>query len=317
MKSYALYGIETDNLLGFLALLGLLRSIGLVRPNWFPRAYYAGTPFLAHLQLAVDALPEEISEAASVGCLELASHFSFGNYHDLTFSGDEARNLMQHSLADAASAQVMSAMFSDVAVRPKDGRIEPTALCAMFGQGHQSFLDRLHSVSAGTLPGKLKNAKQALDLNDPAIIGQALFSPWTRSDKTESFRWDFEEDRRYALRFVDPSGDAPTTEHGANRLAIAGLLSLQSAPIVRRNTVHLATRAVSRHSPNWRPLITWPIWTQPATLPAIHGMLDDPELAKSDPSFSKLRRHGIVQARRVTRYSAGKFLCFSRAEALG
>ena len=36
--TFRLNGIEPDNLLGFLALLGLLRALEASRPIWYPRA---------------------------------------------------------------------------------------------------------------------------------------------------------------------------------------------------------------------------------------------------------------------------------------
>lgn len=39
-RTHRLDGLEPDNLLAFLALLGLLRSIELSRPDWRPRAYW-------------------------------------------------------------------------------------------------------------------------------------------------------------------------------------------------------------------------------------------------------------------------------------
>jgi hypothetical protein len=64
------------------------------------------------------------------------------------------------------------------------------------------------------------------DLNTPAYLHTALFVPWSRSDETDGFRWDPAEDRRYALRFKNPSGDSGRTVHGANRLACVGLAAL-------------------------------------------------------------------------------------------
>jgi hypothetical protein len=311
---HELPGLETDNLLGFLALLGLLRAIGKERPSLFPRACYHGSPLRAQLFLQADLSAEEVAAVASRGCSTYSEELNFGTHRDLTFGQDDARVLLKASLARNASPGMMSALFSDGAVRT-DGRIEPTPFCAMFGQGHQSFLARLQTVSLGTVPRASKSKKVVPDLNDPAILARALFALWTRSDATESFRWDFEEDRRYALRDVDPSSDPATTEHGANRLAIVGLLSFQSAPTIRRGRVVLSTRAVSRGRDR-RPIITWPIWMQPASLEAIHAMLDDPELVRDYPVFASLQRYGIEQLRRVRRVMNGKYISFTRAEAL-
>ncbi len=313
---HTLSGLETDNLLGFLALLGLLRALENERPEWFPRAYFSAIPLSAQLRLENDVSREEIAEAAAAGCAAHAQYFDFGEFKDLTFSGAEARRLLRAAQTGGLAATVMSALCSDIAVRENDKRILHTPLCAMFGQGHQSFLARLESVSSGALPRTLQGKKHPPNLNDPILILRTLFEPWTRSDATESFRWDFEEDRRYALREINPSADAATTQHGANRLAVLGLLSFQSAPAARRGYLNLVTRGVSRDAKTRRLRVTWPVWSRPASLASIQVMLDEPELTRDIPSFGTLKRHSIEQARRVRRISTGKFISFTRAEAL-
>lgn len=316
MSSHRLAGLEVDNLLGFLALLGLLRALGRSRPQWAARAYFGGSPLSAHLEIAQEATEEEIAQAASEGCESYAGGFTFGEYKDLTFSSDVARTLLERSLSSETTATIMSALCSDAAKREKDDRIIATPLCAMFGQGHQSFLSRLTSVSAGTPPKTRAARERMAPLNDPCYVARALFSPWAREDAAESFRWDFVEDRRYALRYSDPSSDPPTTEHGANRLAIIGMLSFQSAPSLRGRTADLAVRGVSRSRETRRLRITWPIWYRPASLEAIHAMLEERELADDHPAFKALARYGVDQARRVYRITSGKFISFSRAMAL-
>lgn len=316
--NHALPGLETDNLLGFLALLGLLRANERERPEWFPRAHFVGTPLRTQLTLAQETTWEQIATIAAAGCIAYARYFDFGDFKDLTFNRGTARILLQKSLRDTDAASIMSALCSDGAARDSDDeRVLPTALCAMFGQGHQSFLARLRAVAAGTLPRALKEKKNPPNQNDAGFVKRALFEPWTRSDETESFRWDFEEDRRYALREINPSSDPATTEHGANRLAVLGLVSFQSAPTTtRRGYANLGTRGVSRDGKTRRPRVTWPIWSRPASLESIHVMLDEYQLGQDNPSFEALARHSIQQARRVRRISVGKFISFTRAEAL-
>lgn len=312
MTQHRLVGLETDNLLGFLALLGLLRSLERSRPAWNPRAYFGGTPLNAWLELTVDVTEGEIALAASEGCSAYAAAYSFGSFADLTFDGDQARVLLNASRDDADRATLLSALCSDAALKPKQPRIDATPLCAIFGQGHQHFLSRLTTVANGFRGKDVR--KDDADPNDPALIAASLFRPWERNDRTDSFRWDHAEDRSYALRFTDPSRDAPKTQHGATRLAILGLMSFQSAPQIHGQHVALATRGVSRGRRDRRVRITWPIWSQAASLETIHAMLDDPELSAETPSRAVLARRAVDQLRRVYRFSKGKFLSFSRAE---
>jgi hypothetical protein len=62
---------------------------------------------------------------------------------------------------------------------------------------------------------------------------------WTRRDSTQSFRWDPAEDRRYALRFADPSTDKGLTVHGANRLACIALPLFTAVPMRIRGAIRL------------------------------------------------------------------------------
>lgn len=55
MRTYRLAGLEPDNLLAFLALLGLLRSLQAVHPEWHPRARWATEAQLLRPELAARA----------------------------------------------------------------------------------------------------------------------------------------------------------------------------------------------------------------------------------------------------------------------
>jgi hypothetical protein len=311
---HRLVGLETDNLLGFLALLGLLRAVDRSRPVWSARAHFEGMPLNARLSISATVSDDEIAQAAAEGCAAYAGAYTFGGHKDLNFDRVVAHELLEDALAEPDRSELLAALCSDAAVRD-DGRIEPTPFCALFGQGHQSFLERLEKITSGELPRALRE-KRGIDLNSAAYIKKALFARWEREDATDSFRWDFEEDRRYALRETEPSGDATTTEHGANRLASLGLISLRSTPTIQRGRVSLATRCASRGGPRRGVRLTWPIWGVPLSLAAIHALLDDPRLAEERPSFVGWEAYGIYQARRVHRIMTGKFVNFTRAEGL-
>jgi hypothetical protein len=304
-------GPEIDNLLGFLCLLGALRALDASRRHWFARLYFAGVPLRARLVLDVDAARREIVAAVSEGLEIFRPYFRFQE-QDLTFSAEAARGYLRDARNQGdIPAMVFSALCSDGAFRADGARILPTPLCAMFGQGHQHFLQRLTNVANGAPPRSAKTT--AADLNDLSRIDQALFGRWTRRDATEAFRWDFEEDRRYALRYTNPSNDPAMTEHGANRLAVVGMLSFQTAPILRGPYTQLAARGVSRGQRS-EMYITWPIWTMPATLETIHSMLDRRELTEEIPDLRAFKYAGVIQARRVRRMHVEKFISFSRAK---
>lgn len=255
--------------------------------------------------------PSELSEAAAEGCAALALAHDFAE-QDISHEQSAARQILL-SVSSAAepgkrdAADLWSALFTDGAVKD-DRKVKATPLCAMFGQGHQHFLDRLSAVPKGELPKELAKLRIPPDLNAPSKIEEALFKAWKREDRTESFRWDPLEDRRYALRFADPSTDKGLTVHGANRLASIALPMLTVAPVALGWQQYYPICLGSlRISGEWR--FRWPCWRRPASFVAIRAML----AIGSGPSEYPPAL-GVDQVYEATRISVGKFFNFTRGQ---
>jgi hypothetical protein len=306
-----LEGIEPDNVLAFLALLGLLRAIEHERTALAPRVAWAGLPLRPVIRVAAEITTRQMAEIAEQGCFALGSRQAVGAYKDISFDGAIARTLLQDAARGDGDVATLSALMTDGA-RKQDGGVIPTPLCLMFGQGHQHFLERLAAVPTGRATGAA--AKRAANLRDPASIERALFAPWQRGDATDGFRWDPADDRRYALRFGDPSSEASTTEHGANRLAAVALPLFTVLPARRFGRQALAVRGFTFE--HQATAFTWPLWEQFAGLATIVAMLDHPELAQRQPHLKSLGHLSIVDVRRSRRISVGKFLNFTRAESV-
>jgi hypothetical protein len=305
MSQFRLEGIEPDNLLALLAFLGLLRAIDQAEPKWRVRAWWDGTPFRPEVSVKDEVDRETFLEAAARGCAALAEVHEFGDNRDLQYSREDARAILREAALDASSGNrlridLMSALMSDGALKD-DAKVRAPVLCAMFGQGHQHFLERMKSVPRGTVPKEIAKKVTSKSLNSPAKLEQALFLPWNRSDATQSFRWDPAEDRRYALRYADPSTDKGLTVHGANRLASVGLPLLFSAPTRAGGEIRLIT-AGSIWARGVNLTISWPIWRQPASLAAVRNLMAG---AGNESS------QGIVARYRCERISAGKFFNFT------
>jgi hypothetical protein len=311
-KAHRLEGLEPDNLLAFLALLGLLRA--LEAGGWRPRAHWEGLPLRPVLTLQEAQTQDQVAQVAAEGCAVLAKDHDFDGEKDLTFEGIRARSLLEAAQRPdtPGRAAVLGSLFSDGAVKD-DGRILASPLCAMFGQGHQHFLTRLSDVARGVLPKTLAKHRPPPDLNAPAYLHAASFVPWSRSDETDGFRWDPAEDRRYAMRFKNPSGDAGRTVHGANRLAAVGLAALPGAAVVRRRGLRFLTLGTEL-GPDGALGITWPIWTCSASLAAIQALVGHPALVSGDNG--SMRHLGVVERRRARRIANGKFMNFTRAEVV-
>src|SRR5438045_7900123 len=80
-----LLGLEADNLLAFLSLLGLLRALETARPSWLPRASWKGPPWTARLHLAEAVDERAVAKAAAHGVELLSARFKVGGRKNVDF----------------------------------------------------------------------------------------------------------------------------------------------------------------------------------------------------------------------------------------
>jgi len=322
-ERHRLDGLEPDNLLAFLALLGLVRALDAVDAVRDPAdrlhtraAFDLDRPPLRPLVvLARPVSRMELAERAAEGVALLAADHDFGPWSDLNMSGAAARDWLVAAARSAgprcrARADLLAALVSDGVVKldkdPTADPVDPTPLCLLFGQGHQHFLDRLATVPRSPAPPPRGRGKRAVTLEAAEVLVEALFSPWHRNDPTFSFRWDPEEDVRYALMAGDPTDPAYKggTQHGANRLAAVGLAALTVAPTTRGGR----PRPSIPGSPDGRSF-AWPVWRDPASLAAIRALLTHPDL-RNPGALSELGVDHVLEAKRI---STGKFMNVTRA----
>ena len=321
MSAYAqlrLDGLEPDNLLAFLALLGLLRSLKEAEPDWLPRvAWTVDDPPVRPLLSVPAAMGKDmITALASAGVLKLASRHVFPA-KDLKLSPETVEQLCSAAArgGDRYLADLWAALVSDVVVRDRKQlpEVEPTPLCLMFGQGHQHFLERLRSVPRTARADRGSGRSKAV-ISAEDCLAEALFAPWARPDSMPSFRWDPHEDVRYAHRATDPTDQKTkeTTQHGANRLAAVGLAALTVVPRRwRAGTARLAVLGGSRDPDTGEFVFTWPIWREPASLTAVRSLLGHPGLLDDQDTRVSL---GIVELRRTRRISFGRYMSYTRAD---
>jgi hypothetical protein len=206
----------------------------------------------------------------------------------------------------SAVAAALAAALTAEHPEKRDGGLHAAPLVMMFGQGHQNFLERLVNVPRGALPNRHRKLKNPPDLRDPMMVEAALFSPWTRTDDADGFRWDPQDDQRYALRAGDPSKDgAAATVHGANRLAAIGFLSFACMPNAR-----LVARGSGRDN-DGVVYFTWPVWVQPLGRRAIESLLSHADVIYG--RLDRLKPLGIAEIYRARRIANGKFMNVSRA----
>lgn len=304
--SLDLPGLEADNLLSFLALVGLLRALETTQPGWRPRVSWHGPPWVARLHLADAADEATVAKAAAEGIDALVTRFDTDGRRNVDFDRQGYRDYAQRVRGNPTSAALCAALAAEWP-ETKSGRAQVSPFVMMFGQGHQNFLERLIAVPRGDLPNRLRKLKSPPDMSDPAKIAEALFAPWRRKDDADAFRWDPEEDQRYALRFDDPSAaGAALTVHGANRLAAIGFLSFITAATEHR----IEALGAVRDDAGWS--FVWPVWSVPLSRSVIEALLAHPGI--SSFAIDELRPLGVMELYRARRVANGKYMNVARAQ---
>lgn len=318
---HRLDGLEPDNPLAFLALLGLLRALEhhdlTVDPadRLLPRASWdiANPPLRPALVLAREVSREEVAEAVARGIDGLAIVHEFDGEKNLNFSAERCRELLKAAargagLCSRERVDLLAALMTDGAIKDQKGDpIQATPFCLQFGQGHQHFLERLTRVPREEAPpprgrGQARKVTTAVE-----CLIDALFHPWDRTDPTDSFRWDPAEDVRWALMAGDPTDPAykAGTQHGANRLAAVGLSVLTVVPQRQFGRTRAAVMG-GAFTPQFS--FAWPVWKEPASLATIRAMLSHPALRK----IGGLAHLSVAHVFVAQRISSGKFMSFTR-----
>jgi hypothetical protein len=267
-----------------------------VRMRWVP----GGASYCPVLQLPSPADPEVIVEKLRAALRGLSGHYVITVDKDLKISRGVFRKLAAKAVEDFLThtdptAACMVAAFGCEAVGDEDGTIEDTAFRTMSGAGHQHFLEFMNVLAKETTPEQLR---------------EALFGPWRYRDSSPTMRWDAEDDRRYALRWDEPSKDPVRTVRGANLLAIA---ALPLFPVVPTSSSTVATTGFSGRGSR-DTFIAWPIWTGWLALDAVRSLLGLKELqGRSQTSVKLLEMYGIAATYRSQRITLGKYRNFTPA----
>jgi hypothetical protein len=193
-------------------------------------------------------------------------------------------------------AAFVAAFGSDGVTDDKD-EIDDTAFRTMSGAGHQHFLQFMNELARSTTAAQIK---------------ESLFGPWSYQDTQFSMRWDPEDDRRYSLRWGNPSSDPAKNVRGANRLAIEALPLFPTMP----NATHLATTGFVGQKSN-NTFWTWPIWDAPISIEVCRSLLASSELANPNLELANLAPTGVVAVFRSQRITIGKFRNFTPATHVG
>ena len=307
--THRLKGLEPDNLLAFMALLGLLRALEETRPKWRVRVSWTvdEAPLRPALRVPEGVDEDAVTEAAAEGLDILAERHEFDGLVNLKMSSQDAAEQLHKAARNADTdpyrADLWAALVSDAVIDNKK-TTKPTPLCLLVtGQQRFLFLKRLASIPKQRAPGENETGKKQ--------VKEALFEPWRRPDNTDSFRWDPNEDVRHALRWRAPTDDKEPTQYGANMLAAIGISALTVVPRQRNNgQTYLAVLCGVRHPNDHTQCFEWPIWREPVSLAAIQALLSHPHLDRQETQDAL----GIVERRRCRRISVNRYMNITRAE---
>ncbi len=295
-----LNGLDGSNLLGFLAAVGTLRVVTDASPSfnwrlqwrlcdgiWIPKLF-------SNDQLSEDDLIDLLMPALE----KMKDQRILKFYKNLNISCKQYRVETEKAqtaatLADRHEADFIAAFGCEsLPISDKKPIIQDTALRTMSGAGHQHFLGSMQDL---------------VKITERDHLRTSLFLPWQYADERPSLRWDPVDDRRYALRWKDPSDDPIRTMRGANRLAIEALPLLPTAPKGR----WLRTTGFLQHyDAVW---FTWPIWEVPLRMDVVRSLLSMAELQEPEPDRANLRARGVVEIYRSQRITTGKFRNFTVA----
>lgn len=300
---HTLTALEGSSLLGFMAAVGTFYSLASTaslassRMKWIPD----GDAYCPVLEISSDIDQEALLSKLHESLASVAGHRTITFDKDLKVSQKAFRvlalEMAERFLEDSDSFGCsMTAAFGCDAIINDDGQIEDTAFRTMSGAGHQHFLEFMNELAKQTNVEHLR---------------EALFGPWRYRDPSPVMRWDDVDDRRYALRWDEPSKDPVRTVRGANRLAVAALPLFPTVPIEDG----LATTSFKGSKSN-DTFITWPLWCGWLTLDAVRSVLAIPGLTANDPDAVEFSARGIMAIFRSQRITLGKYRNFTPAKSL-
>lgn len=297
--------LQGSGLLGFLAALGAFRTLARlpetsdVRMRWVPR----GGSYCPVLRLLLPSCPEAIVEKLHGALRLLAGHYVITADKDLKIPRAKFRHLATRAAedflrhTDSNAAGMVAALGCD-AVCNDDGNIQDTGFRTMSGAGHQHFLEFMSVLARETTAEQLH---------------EALFGPWRYRDSSPTMRWDAEDDRRYALRWDEPSKDPVRTVRGANLLAIAALPFFHVVPT---SGTSVATAGFGGRGSRGT-FVTWPIWSAWLSPDVTCSLLNLTALRLRNEAFGdELGPLGVSAVYRSQRITLGKFRNFTPASHL-
>lgn len=208
---------------------------------------------------------------------------------------------------DRRTTDWAAATLTDVAVDGVGKSAKPFAL--HFTAGQQRFLTIANELLDGIDPKpKSGSPGRPLDVHD---LRATLLGPWPNDRTLKVFNWSPAQERAYALRAQDPSGDKKLGTPGADWLALRGITMLTSAPVgeqIQTSGVHGGWKSGT---------FSYPIWADPLDADTVRSLLRHPALRAEGQRVSAAARRTLprgveIVTCRISRSEQGGYGSFSR-----
>lgn len=300
---HVLTGLDADNLLAFLSLLGLMHAMDTIRPDWNARVNWDGLPPKPVIHINNPISQQEIVSTVRKYALKYQKVYGYfrgktslvptKNDINKNLSEDERISIYYEYIKDLSRLEdeheraiAMSTMASLARLMVKDGRymIEDTPLKLV--SANQEFI--------GTMYNLFLFANRESKFNK--CLSKSLFSIWENQDKKNSLRLSPEDDRRYAYRFYDPSPEGSRSEWGANLLASIGMTTLCLIPGKTKFSL------IGYKGKRSEGYFTWPIWDNEISFSALISLMMHPQIVSNQPNISELKCLGVNALMRCRRY---------------
>jgi hypothetical protein len=299
----SLLGPDGANLLGFLCSLGTLRTLSQIgidaklswrlEAKWTPVLHLPGP--LSPAQLSSN-LARQLGSTRWQSPMDIEDNTHKLDLRNFNVINREARDSwLQACDGTREWSDWVCALAGEV---DNKGCATDTAFRTMSGAGHQHFL---------------KTMRDLKELTEEHHVFATLFGFWSYEEGKPTLRFDPLDDRRYALRWSDPSQstkDPIRSVRGANRLAIEALPLFPTWPTQKKLETAGFTTGGAKNT-----FFYWPIWTGPLSCRAIRSLLWNRKWPEKDPVL--LKSLSIAELYRVQRITMNKVRNFTPSQALG
>jgi hypothetical protein len=276
MNEMRMPALDAADPLGFLAALGVLRTVALHDPaarlSWIQDGAWSAALVTSDPLDLLEVLLADLQRwRGGHPAVEFAVNAD-RKVQDLKHPPEEFRSLMASLAGDPEAAEFVTAYATGVAV-DGSGQTKPTSFHLTAGQ--QRFMDAVLDLRASVTRDDLE---------------EALYGPWIGRVGPKDTRWRAASERSRALLSFDPGKEKSSTVAGAAWLAFQALPLFPVVPVGRRAVTTGFTGRGRKEQ------FTWPVWSNPLNVWEIRVLLGLPDLAGMQAW--ERRRRGIAQVLR-------------------